>query len=147
MTGPYPPRLRASRLDGGAPTYYPASPLTKERERERERRRKEKKDRNRKERLATPASMPHFGGNFSMSVAARKSITALSHISMENSSDTCARRHRPAFQPVAFPTSFQSSRCWCFHRLQCRRRCSRFWATVPPHHQHLSSSRCPNRFR
>ena len=30
MTGPYPLRLRASRLDGGAPTYYPSSQLTKE---------------------------------------------------------------------------------------------------------------------
>jgi len=26
---------------------------------------------------------------------------AISHISRENSSDTCARRHRPAFQPIA----------------------------------------------
>ena len=32
MTGPYPLRLRASRLDGGAPTYYPSSPLTKEKQ-------------------------------------------------------------------------------------------------------------------
>jgi hypothetical protein len=51
-------------------------------------------------------------------MAAGKSITAMSHISMENSSDTCARRHRPAFQPVAFPIFFQSSHCWYFHRLQ-----------------------------
>jgi len=36
MTGPYSLRLRASRLDGRAPTYYPLSPLTKERERGRE---------------------------------------------------------------------------------------------------------------
>jgi len=36
MTGPYSLRLRASRLDGGAPTYHPSSPLTKERERGRE---------------------------------------------------------------------------------------------------------------
>jgi len=128
MTGPYPLCLRASRLDGGAPTYYPLSLLTKE-------------------RLATLASMPHHGGNFPTSVAARKSITALSHISMENSSNTCAHQHRPAFQPIAFPTFFQSSYCWYFHRLQCQRRCSRVWATVHPHHQHLSSSQCPNRFR
>jgi hypothetical protein len=69
-------------------------------------------------KLAAPASMRHPRGNFPTSVAARKSITALSHISMENSSDTYARWHRPAFQPVAFPTSFQSSRYWYFHRLQ-----------------------------
>jgi hypothetical protein len=32
MTEPNNPlRLRASRLDGGAPTHYPSSPLTKER--------------------------------------------------------------------------------------------------------------------
>jgi len=37
MTGPDPPHLWASWLDGGAPTYYPACPLTKERKRERRR--------------------------------------------------------------------------------------------------------------
>jgi len=62
---------------------------------------KRKRQRKRKERLAAPVSMPHPGGNFPRSMAARKSITAMSHISMENSSDTCARRHRPAFQPFA----------------------------------------------
>jgi hypothetical protein len=36
MTGPYSLRLRASRLDGGAPTYYPSSPLTKQRQTGRE---------------------------------------------------------------------------------------------------------------
>jgi len=36
MTGPYSLRLRASWLDGGAHTYYPSSPLTKESERGRE---------------------------------------------------------------------------------------------------------------
>jgi hypothetical protein len=37
---------------------------------------------------------------------------------MENSSDICAFRHLPTFQPVSFPTSFQNSRYWYFHRLQ-----------------------------
>jgi hypothetical protein len=63
----------------------------------------------------TPHHLPlatHPGGNFP------KSITAMSHISMENSSDTCAHQHRPAFQPVAFPTFYQSSRCRYLHRLQ-----------------------------
>jgi hypothetical protein len=83
-----------------------------------------------------------------MSVAARKSITALSHFFMESSSETCTCRHLPALHPVAFPTSFQSVFCWSFHRLQWRKRCSRVWAVLPPppHHQHLSSPRCPNRF-
>jgi hypothetical protein len=69
---------------------------------------------------------------------------------MESSSETCTCRHLPALHPVAFPTSFQSIFCWSFHRLQWQKRCSRVWAAVlppPPHHQHLSSSRCPNRFR
>jgi hypothetical protein len=42
-------------------------------------------------------------------MAARKSTTAMLHVPMENSSDTCARRHLPAFQPVAYPTFFKSS--------------------------------------
>jgi len=96
----------------------------------------------------TPLSI--LGGNFPTLVAARKSITALSHFSMESSSETCTCRHRPALHPVAFHTSFQSTLGWFFHRLQWRKRCFRVWAAVlppPPHHQHLSSSRCPNRFR
>jgi hypothetical protein len=62
--------------------------------------------------------MRHPGGNFPMSMAARKSINAMSHISMENGSNTCARQHRPAFQPIAFPTFFLSCNYWYFHRLQ-----------------------------
>jgi len=93
---------------------------------------------------------PILGGDFPTSVAARKSITALSHFSMESSSEICTCRHLPALHPVAFPTSLQSIFCWSFHRLQWRKRCSRVWAAVlppPPHQQHLSSSRCPKRFR
>jgi len=70
--------------------------------------------------------------------------------SMESSSETCTCRHRPALHPVAFPIIFKRILCWSCHRLQWRKRCSRVWAVVlspPPHHQHLSSSRCPNRFR
>jgi hypothetical protein len=43
MTGPYPPCLWASRLDGRAPSCYSASPLTKEREKREKRRRQERK--------------------------------------------------------------------------------------------------------
>jgi len=89
----------------------------------------------------------HLGGNFSTSVAARKFNTAWSHSSLESSSETCTCRHLPAFQPVTFPTAFQSAFCWSLHRLQWRKRCSRVWAAVPLRHQHLSSSRWPNRFR
>jgi len=70
---------------------------------------KRKRKRKRKDRLAAPASMRHPGVNVPTSMAARKSITAKSHISLENNFDTCARRHRLAFQPVASPTFFQSS--------------------------------------
>jgi len=69
--------------------------------------------------------LPRLGGNFPISVAIRKSITALSHFSMESSSETCTCRHLPALHPVAFPTSFQSVFCWSLHRLQWRKRCSR----------------------
>jgi len=31
---------------------------------------------------------------------------------MENSLETCTCRHLPAFQPVTFPTAFQSTFCW-----------------------------------
>ncbi|KAF8544362.1 hypothetical protein BDD12DRAFT_816013 [Trichophaea hybrida] len=44
---------------------------------------------------------------------------------MENSSETYTCQHLPALQPVAFPTAFQSTFCWSFHRLQWRKRCSR----------------------
>jgi hypothetical protein len=94
--------------------------------------------------------LPVWAGTSPISVAARKSITALSHFSMDSSLETCTCRHLPALHPVAFPTSFQSAFCWSFYRLQWRKRCSRVWAVVlppPPHHQHLSSSRCPNRFK
>src|SRR5258705_7816036 len=57
---------------------------------------------------------PVLGGNFPTSVATRKPITALSHFSMESSSETCTCRHLPALHPVAFPTSFQSVFCWSF---------------------------------
>jgi hypothetical protein len=57
-----------------------------------------------------------------MSVAARKSITSLSHFSMENSLETCTCRHLPAFQSIF---------CWSVHRLQWRKRCSRVWAVLP----------------
>jgi len=73
-----------------------------------------------------------LGGNFPTLVAARKSITALSHFSTESSSETCTCRHLPALHPVAFPTSFQSVFCWSLHRLQWRKRCSRVGATVLP---------------
>jgi len=82
-----------------------------------------------------------------MSVAARKSITAWSHFSVENSSEICTCGHLPAFQPVAFPTIIQSVFYWSFHQLQRRKRCSRVCTAPPLHHQHMSSSQCPNRFR
>jgi len=87
MTGPYSLRLRASRLEGGAPTYYPLSSLTKARER-----RREKKDWPLWPACLTPEE------NFPTSLATRKSCTAMSDLSLENSSDTCARWHRPPFQ-------------------------------------------------
>jgi hypothetical protein len=43
-----------------------------------------------------------------MSVAARKMITACSHISMANSSDICTCQHLPSFQPAVIPNVFQS---------------------------------------
>jgi len=102
-----------------------------------------------KRETAGSYSSIRLGGNFPTSVAARKSIPALSDFSMENSSETCTCRHLPALHPVAFPTSFQSVRCWSFHRLEWQKRCSRVWAVLPPppHHQHLSSPRSPNRFK
>jgi hypothetical protein len=48
-------------------------------------------------------------------MAAGKSISIMSHVCMETSCDTCARRHQPAFKPVVFPTFFQG---WYFDRLQ-----------------------------
>ena len=147
------------------PPSYPSSPLTNE-SLKTDQNRKEKKGKERKTQRSLPAaaaprtlvslcacSIPpfiHLGGNFPTSVAARKSITAWSHSSLENSSETCTCRHLPTFQPVAFPTAFHSVFCWSLHRLQWRKRCSRVWAAVlppPPHHQHLSSSRWLNRFR
>ena len=94
-----------------------------------------------------PALAPPLvlGGNFPTSVAARKSITAWSHFSMESSSVTFTCRHLPALHPVAFPTSFQSVFCWSFHRLEWHKRSSHGWA-VPlllPHQQHLSTFCCP----
>src|ERR1700687_1539175 len=110
---------------------YPSSPLTKESPTKCKKIdkniRTEKRDHRTKE-PAGPHSSTRLGGNFPTSVAARKSITAWSHFSMENSSETCTCLHLPAFQPVAFPTAFQSALCWVFHRLQWRKRCSRIWA-------------------
>jgi hypothetical protein len=95
--------------------------------------------------LAPPVIL---SGNFLSFVAARKSITARLHYSMESSSETFACRHLPALHPVAFPTSFQTVICWSFHWRQWWKRCSSIWAILvpPPHHQHLLSSRCPNCF-
>ena len=87
-----------------------------------------------------------FGWNFPMSVAARKSITAWSHFSMENSSEICTCRHLPAFHPVAFPNTFQSAFCWSFHWQQWWKRCSHVCSVPLLHHQHLKSSWWPNRF-
>jgi len=92
----------------------------------------------------------HLGGNLPTSVAARKSMTTWSHSSMENSSEICMCRHLPTFQPITFPTTFHSAFCLSLHRLKGQKRCSRVWAAIlppPPHHEHFSSSRCPNHFR
>jgi hypothetical protein len=64
-----------------------------------------------KRETTEPYSSTHLGGNFPTSVVARKSNTALSHFSMENSSEIYMCRHLPALQPVAFPTAFQSVIC------------------------------------
>jgi len=89
---------------------------------------------------------PVVGRNCQTSVAARKSITALSHFSMECSIETCTWQHLPALHPVAFHTSFQSIFCWSFHRLKWQKRCSCVWAVLPPplHHQYWSSAHCRN---
>jgi hypothetical protein len=92
-------------------------------------------------------TVTHLGGIFPTSVAARKSITAWSHFSMEHRSETCRCRHLPAFQPVNFPTAFQSSLCWSLHWLQWRKRCSCVGVTIPSHRLQLSSSRRPNHYR
>jgi len=93
----------------------------------------------------------HCGGNFPTSVAARKSITAWSHFSMERRPEICTCLQLPAFQSVAFLTVFHGVCCLSLHRLHWQTRCSRFWAAVLspslPHHQHLSSSWCPNCYR
>jgi len=96
-----------------------------------------------------PAPYRYFslGGNFQTSVAGWMSITAWSQSSMQNRSDICTFRHLPAFPPVTFPTDFNSSIWWYLNRLQFRKRCSHVWDTLPPHHQHLSSSKWPNRLR
>jgi len=87
------------------------------------------------------------GGNFPTSVAARKSITAWLHISMENSSVIYTCRHLRAHQPVAIHTVFQTVVSCAFCRLQWPKRCSRACTAHPLHHQHMSSCRCPNRCR
>jgi len=79
----------------------------------------EKRDHPRAEHpYSCPRSSVCLGGNFPTSVAARKSITAWSHFSMENSSQICTCWHLPAVQPVAFPTVFQSVFCRPFHWLR-----------------------------
>jgi hypothetical protein len=87
--------------------------------------------------------------NFPTSMAARKSITAWSHFSMESSSETVTCQHLPALHPIAFLARFQSVFFCSIHRLQWRRRCSRVWAVLlrPPHHQNWSASRGLNSFR
>jgi len=142
MTDPNHLHLRAGRLDGEAPLLLPVTPSDKGNHRKRLNTKKLKRE------TTEPYSSTRLGGNFPTSVVARKSNTALSHFSMENSSEICTCRHLPALQPVAFPTAFLSILCWSFHRLQWRKRCSRVWTVLPPppHHQHLSS-RCPNRFK
>jgi hypothetical protein len=121
---------------------YPSSPLTKECKRLMHTKKP-------KRETTEPHSSPHLGGNFPTSVVAKKSNTALLHFSIENSSEICRCLHLPAFQPVACPTAFQSVLYWSFHRLLWRKRCSRVWTVLlpPPHHQHLLSSQCPNRFK
>jgi len=61
---------------------------------------------------------PILRGNFPTSVAGRKSITALSHISRVSSSESCKCWHLPALHPFAFPSSLESVFCWSCHRLQ-----------------------------
>jgi len=157
-----PLRLQTSRLDGKAPPppRYPSSPLTYG-SCEMDQKRKDKK---RKENVckSTAASPPHLsyslwplhtaihlGGNFPTSVAAIKFITAWSPSSMENSSEICTGRHLPAFQPVAFPTSFHCAFCWSLHRLQWWKRWSHVRGRRPASataRLAFVSSRCPNRF-
>jgi len=154
MTGSwYPLCLRASRLDGGAPPPPPLVATDKWKIWERHKGKKERKN------GITPLppvpllshkpwarSIPllHLGGNFPTSVATKKSITAWSQSCMVKSSEICPCRHLPAFQPITFSTPFHRSLWWFLHRLQWRKRCSCVWDTVPPHHQHWSSSRWPN---
>jgi len=98
------------------------------------------------------SSIPSYiwAGNFPPSVAARNSITAWLHSSVEHSSEICRCLHLPAIQAVAFATAFNSEFCWSIYRLQWRKRCSCVSAAdLPPllHHQPLSSWRWPNRLR
>jgi len=113
---------------------YPSSSLTKEINRL-------MKTKKPKRETIEPHSSARLGRNFPTSVVDRKSNTALSHFSMESSSEICTRRHLPASPPIAFPTAFQSVLSWSFHRLQWRKRCSRVWTVLPPppENQHLSS--------
>jgi len=94
-----------------------------------------------------PGASACFGGNFPMSVVARKSITAWSHFSNENRLVICTCRHLPPFHSVAIPMAHPSAFCWSFKWLQWRKRCSRVCTVPPQHHPHLLSSRCLNRFR
>jgi len=108
---------------------------------------KKEKTSQQKRETAGPYSSIRQGGIFPTSVAARKSITALSHFFIENSSEICTCRHLPALHPVAFPTSFQSLLCWSFHRLQWRKWCCRVRAVPPPalsgfHRRESKSRRC-----
>jgi hypothetical protein len=94
-----------------------------------------------------PHSSTRLGANFPTSVAARKSITAQSHFSMESSSETCTCRHLPAFQPVVFPHRFPEHFLLVFPPVPVAEEMRLPALPPPPHHQHLSSSRCPNRFK
>jgi len=100
--------------------------------------------------LPAVTSTSILGRNFRTSVASSKSITALSHFSMDSSSETCTCWHRPALHPVAVSTTFRRIFCWSCHQLWWRKSCSRVRPTLLPqplHPQLLSSSPCPNRFR
>jgi len=155
-----PLRLRAGRLHGGAPLLLPFVPFWQKKESIQKWQIYNTKGKGWNQGGPTGpyssarcppdlAPLLVLGGNFPTSVAARKSITAWSHFSMESSSETFTCRHLPALHPVAFRTSFQSVICWSFYWLQWRKRFSHVWAVrLPPqHHQHSSLSRCPNRFR
>jgi len=125
----HPLRLWMSWQDGRAPTRYPSSPATKENQ-SNAHDWKAQRDQQKRERMplvqtifilphnSCPGSFYCFGGNFTMSVAARKSIPTWFHLSMKNSLEICICQHRLAFHLVAIPIAFQSTFCQFFHWLQ-----------------------------